>query len=169
MPEFVSAETDPSEGLKAAFRRHASGVAVITLLTAEGDPVGFTATSVTSLGSNPPLVSFNVARGSSTWPHLLQAKHVAIHTLGATNLALAQRMAADHTQRFVPNDWQRGPHELPVFTSATSALICKVREIHNVENNAVIIVDVEQTLLGAEDDALLYHQRHYLKPGESLS
>jgi flavin reductase (DIM6/NTAB) family NADH-FMN oxidoreductase RutF len=169
MPEFVSAVTDPSEGLKAAFRRHASGVAVITLLTAEGDPVGFTATSVTSLGSNPPLVSFNVARGSSTWPHLLQAKHVAIHTLGATNLELAQRMAADHTQRFVPNDWQRGPHELPVFPGATSALICKVREVHNVENNAVIIVAVEQTLLGEEDDALLYHQRHYLKPGESLN
>ncbi len=169
MPEFVSAVTDTSEGLKAAFRRHASGVAVITLLTAEGDPVGFTATSVTSLGSNPPLVSFNVARGSSTWPHLLQAKHVAIHTLGATNLELAQRMAADHTQRFVPNDWQRGPHELPVFPGATSALICKVREVHNVENNAVIIVDVEQTLLGEEDDALLYHQRHYLKPGESLN
>lgn len=169
MPEFASIETDPSEGLKAAFRRHASGVAVITLLSPEGEPVGFTATSVTSLGSNPPLVSFNVARGSSTWPHLLEAKHVAIHTLGATNLALAQRMAADHTQRFVPSDWQRGPHELPVFTTATSALICRVREIHNVENNAVVIVDVEQTLLGQEDDALLYHQRHYLKPGESLN
>lgn len=169
MSEFLSHETDAAEGLKAAFRRHASGVSVITLLGTEGQPVGFTATSITSLGTNPPLASFNVARGSSTWPHLKAAKYVAIHTLGARNLNLAQRMATDHTQRFVPQDWIIGPQGLPVFPAATSALIARVREIHDVENNAVVIVDVLEALLGAEDDALLYHHRRYLQPGEELA
>lgn len=169
MTEFQSIETDSTEALKAVFRRHASGVAVITLVGTEGQPVGFTATSVTSLGSNPPLASFNVASGSSTWPNLCSATYVAIHTLGAENLGLAQRMATDHTKRFVPQDWQVGPHGLPVFPAATGVLIAKVREIHNVENNAVVIVDVEQALLGSEDDALLYHHRTYLSPGAALS
>lgn len=169
MSEFVSHETDAAEALKAAFRRHASGVAVITLVGTDGQPVGFTATSMTSLGATPPLASFNVARGSSTWPNLLEAKHVAIHTLGAENLALAQRMAADHTQRFVPQDWMTGPEGLPLFPAATAVLIGRIREIHNVENNAVVIVDVLEGLLGEEDDALLYHHRKYVKPGEELS
>ena len=162
-------EPNPTEALRAVFRRHASGVSVITMNDAEGKPVGFTATSMTSLGANPPLASFNVASGSSTWPNLCSATYVAIHTLGAANLALAQRMATDHTQRFVPQDWQVGPHGLPVFPAATGVLIAKVREIHNVENNAVVIVDVEQALLGSEDDALLYHHRTYLSPGAALS
>lgn len=169
MSEFLSHETDSAEALKAAFRRHASGVAVITLIGEEGQPVGFTATSVTSLGATPPLASFNVARGSSTWPNLKVGKHVAIHTLGAENLELAKRMATDHTQRFVPQDWALGPHGLPVFGAATSALIAKIREIHDVENNAVVIVDVLEALVGREDDALLYHHRKYVAPGAELN
>ena len=167
--ENFAVEKEPTEALRATFRLHASGVSVITLLDAEGKPAGFTATSMTSLGANPPLASFNVARGSSTWPSLLAGKHVAIHTLGERNLELAQRMAADHTLRFSKNDWQIGPFSVPVFTDATSVLIGKIREIHDVENNAVIIVDVIEGLLGLEAPALLYYQRHYMTPGKSLN
>ncbi len=167
--ENLEVEKDPIEALRATFRRHASGVAVITLLSPDGSPVGFTATSMTSLGANPPLASFNVARGSSTWPSLESASHVAIHTLGAQNIELAARMAADHTQRFVPQDWFSGPYGVPVFPAATAIMIAKVRQIVNVESNAVVIVDVIEGLLGQVDDALLYCQRHYFSPGSPLN
>ncbi|MEY3538254.1 MAG: hypothetical protein RL645_1068, partial [Actinomycetota bacterium] len=81
----------------------------------------------------------------------------------------AKRMATDHTKRFVPQDWALGPHGLPVFGAATSALIAKIREIHDVENNAVVIVDVLEALVGREDDALLYHHRKYIAPGAELN
>lgn len=139
------------------------------MLSAEGQPAGFTATSMTSLGANPPLASFNVASGSSSWPILCQAKHVAIHTLGDRNLELAQRMAADHTLRFAKDDWSKGEFGLPIFDAATSVLICEVREIHNVENNAVVIVNVLSGMVGEEAPALLYYQRHYMSPGKSLN
>jgi flavin reductase (DIM6/NTAB) family NADH-FMN oxidoreductase RutF len=162
-------EKDPVEALKATFRRHASGVSVITMLDAAGKPVGFTATSMTSLGANPPLASFNVACGSSTWPALEQASYVAIHTLGEGNLALAQKMAADHTLRFADDDWHEGPYGVPVFPAATSILIAKIREKHAVASNAVIIVDVVEGLIGELQPALLYYQRGYVKPGEKLA
>ena len=161
-------ETDPVEALRSSFRRHASGVSVITLRDASENPVGFTATSMTSLGANPPLASFNVSRGSSSFPSLAIGKYVAIHTLGAGTVELAQRMAADHTLRFTPADWQSGPHEVPVFPAATSILIARIRDIHDIENNAVVIVDVVEGLSGKEDEALLYYQRSYMKPGEKL-
>jgi flavin reductase (DIM6/NTAB) family NADH-FMN oxidoreductase RutF len=161
-------EKDPVEALRASFRRHASGVSIITLLDNTHLPIGFTATSMTSLGANPPLASFNVSQGSSTFPSLEVGKYVAIHTLGAGTVELAQRMAADHTQRFVPADWHVGPYGIPVFPAATSILIAKIRDIHNIENNAVVIVDVVEGLAGTEDEALLYYQRSYMKPGDKL-
>ncbi len=167
--ENFAVEKEPTEALRATFRLHASGVSVITLLDGEGKPAGFTATSMTSLGANPPLASFNVARGSSTWPSLQAEKYVAIHTLGERNLELAQRMAADHTLRFAKDDWQIGPFGVPVFTDSTSVLICKIRDVHAIENNAVVIVDVIEGLLGQEAPALLYYQRHYMTPGKSLN
>jgi flavin reductase (DIM6/NTAB) family NADH-FMN oxidoreductase RutF len=161
-------EKDPIEALRSTFRRHASGVSVITLLDDNHQPIGFTATSMTSLGANPPLASFNVSQGSSTFPSLKVGKYAAIHTLGANTVALAQKMAADHTQRFVGDDWHEGPYRVPVFPAATSILIVKIRDIHNIENNAVVIVDVIEGLAGTEDEALLYYQRSYMKPGEKL-
>lgn len=163
------AVSDSTEALRASFRLHASGVSVITMLDEKGNPAGFTATSMTSLGANPPLASFNVASGSSSWPALCNAKHVAIHTLGDKNLELAQRMAADHTLRFTKDDWFSGPQNLPIFNDATSVMICELREIHNVENNAVLIVNVLEGLLGETAPALLYYQRHYMSPGKSLN
>lgn len=162
----LSQQPDPIEALKAVFRRHASGVSVITLVGSNNEPVGFTATSMTSLGATPPLASFNVASGASTWPHLCEAKYVAIHTLGLENLALAQKMAADHTKRFIDEDWTRGPHGLPIFTDASAVLICRIREIHNVESNAVVIVEIENGLIGSETDPLIYHQRAYKTSAE---
>ncbi len=152
----------PVDALKNTFRHHASGVSVITLLDEAGKPVGFTATSVTSLGATPPLASFNVASGSSTWPSLCKATWVAIHTLGEHNQELAVKMATDHTKRFLDNDWVTGPKGLPIFQDVTSVLVCAIREVHAVENNAVVIVDVVEGLSGVEQRPLIYFQRGYL-------
>jgi flavin reductase (DIM6/NTAB) family NADH-FMN oxidoreductase RutF len=154
-------ENEPSDALKAVFRRHASGVSVITMNGENQKPVGFTATSMTSLGSTPALASFNVASGSASWGPLNSATHVAIHTLSIDSVELAKKMAAPHELRFLDDDWQRGPHDLPIFREASGVLIAKIREIHSIEANAVVIVEIEQGLIGAECDPLVYHQRAY--------
>ena len=152
---------DSTEALKAAFRRHASGVAVITANDPSGNPVGFTATSMTSLGSTPALVTFNVSQGSSSWPAISTAKHVALHMLGANNQDLARKMADDSTKRFLDSDWQRSEFDLPVFQNVTAVLFGRVREFHKVEQNAVFVVEIISGVTGADDKALLYNQRAY--------
>jgi flavin reductase (DIM6/NTAB) family NADH-FMN oxidoreductase RutF len=158
---------DPSDALKAAFRRHASGVAIITTKSESGDPVGFTATSMTSLGSNPAMVTFNVARGSSSWPALSSATHLALHILGESNLELARKMAEDHTKRFLDSDWEFSEFGLPVFREAAAVLFAKVREFHPIEQNAVFITEVVSGKLGTDEKALLYNQRAYFTPADN--
>lgn len=157
---------DAVEALKATFRRHASGVAILTALDAHGQPVAFTATSVTSLGANPPLVSFNVSRGSSSWLAISEATHVALHTLGTENLELAKKMSQDHTQRFVDTDWQSGVFDLPILGGVTSVLVLRVRQIVAIEANAVLIADVVDGLIGTEQRPLLYFKRDYSTASE---
>ena len=142
---------------------------MITMLDADGEPVGFTATSMTSLGATPPLLSFNVARGASSWPALCGRGFVAVHTLSAANVELAQRMSGPKEHRFTADDWNRGPHNLPIFAEASAVIIGKIRELHDVEQNAVVIVDVLEGLFGAEQGGLVYHQRSYFGLGSNLS
>lgn len=161
-------ELDPAEALRSVFRRHASGVSVITMNDPEGNPVGFTATSMTSLGANPPLASFNVASGASSWRAMNTAEYVAIHTLGVANLPLAKKMAAAHELRFLDDDWIRSDFNLPVFEGVSAVILAKVREVHSVESNAVVIVEIKKGLIGSEAEPLLYHQRSYKTAGSRL-
>jgi len=161
---------DPTDSLKEAFRRHASGVCLITLNDASGSPVGFTATSVTSLGSQPALATFNVARGASSWPALSTAEYVAIQMLNEGSLELAKKMSQDHTKRFLDDDWFVEQNtKLPIFNQVNAVLICKIRERHEVESNAVIVVEIIRGLLAEELPSLLYHHRGYVVPGNRLT
>jgi flavin reductase (DIM6/NTAB) family NADH-FMN oxidoreductase RutF len=161
--------TDSTEALKQSFRRHASGVCVITLNNTDGSPVGFTATSVTSLGSDPALVTFNVARGASSWPALKSAKYVSIQMLNESSLELAHKMSQDHTKRFLDNDWFiHGETGVPIFNKINAALIGQIIERHEVASNAVIVVEIIEGLLAEELPSLLYHQRGYVIPGDRL-
>src|SRR5437588_3303905 len=75
VPDAGTVPFDP-DVFRSVFRRHAAGVAVITARGAS--PVGFTATSLTSVAAEPPLLSFAVGTGSSSWPTLAAAAHVGV-------------------------------------------------------------------------------------------
>jgi len=158
--------TPPSdlEAFKQTFRRHAAGVAAITSIAPDGSPVGFTATSLASLAAVPPLVTFNMARVASAWPAMTVGNHVAIHTLGPRSRHQAEKLAADNAVRFVGDHWTPGPHGVPVLKDVTAWMVGRVIEVHQVHNNAVVIVQIEEGALGDADDALLYHERSYMRP-----
>lgn len=166
---FPAFDLDGAEALKAAFRNHASGISVITALDTQGNPIGFTASSATSLGSNPPLVSLNVAQGSSSYPHLLPGRFVAIHTLDSESLNLAQRFAGEKSGRFVGDELE-GPEGLPIVPQASSVLIGKIREKHEIESNAVVIIDALcASVMRTPKEPLVYFQRAYHAIGNKLA
>lgn len=160
------AEPNDLHAFKQAFRRHAAGVAIVTALDPEGQPVGFTATSLASLSAVPPLASFNMARSASTWRAIAETDNVAIHMLGARNRAVAEIMARTASERFIGDHWNRGPHGLPILNDVTAWMSGRILQRVSVHNNAVVIVQIEAGELGADDAPLLYHEREYRTPGE---
>ncbi len=156
-----------AEALKAAFRRHASGISIITG-SDNGKPFGFTASSATSLGSNPPLVSLNIAQGSSSYPLMTKSRLLGLHVLGSKNLDLAQRLAGPKEQRF-SGGYSEGEEGVPVFETASAVLFVRIREIIEVEKNAVVICDVESGMEFNEQSPITYFQRGYHQLGERLA
>ena len=141
---------------------------MITALTSEGSPVGFTATSLASLAAVPPLATFNMARIATAWPAIADTEWVAIQTMGARTRHLAERMSGDHSLRFEGDHWAPGPHGLPILNGVTSWMIGRIVERFPVANNVVVVVQIEEGALGEPDAALLYHERAYRKPGDAV-
>lgn len=160
---------DDLSAFKLAFRRHAAGVAVVTGLTPEGSPVGFTATSLASLAAVPPLATFNMARIATAWPAVEGTSHVLIHLLGARNRALADRLSGPHDGRFAGDHWAPGPLGLPLLKDVPAWMLGRIVERVPVADNAVVVVQIEDGGLGLDDDALLYHERTYMVPGAVLA
>ncbi|SDJ40124.1 flavin reductase family protein [Streptomyces indicus] len=144
------------ELLRSVFRRHAAGVAVIT---AQGErPVGFTATSLTSAAAEPPLVSFVVGTGSSSWPVLAEAEHVGVHILGEHQRELAARFARTGADRFAPpTAWRPGPHGVPVLDGVLAWLGCRILTRVPAGDHRLIVAEVVAGDASGEGLPLLYH------------
>ncbi|MEV5813515.1 flavin reductase family protein [Streptomyces mutabilis] len=160
-PGLTASPLATADLLRSAFRRHAAGVAVIT---ARGDagPVGFTATSLTSVSSEPPLLSFGIGTGSSSWPTVCEAEYVGVHVLGEHQQDLATTFARSGADRFAaPTAWREGPEGVPVLDGVLAWLVCRVVARVPAGDHRVVLAEV---LLGDPAGAgrpLLYHQGRY--------
>ncbi|WP_055489475.1 flavin reductase family protein [Streptomyces sp. TP-A0356] len=147
--------------LRSVFRRHAAGVAVITAQKG-GSPVGFTATSLTSVSAEPPLVSFGIGLGASSWPAISEADHVGVHILGEHQEALAGTFARSGADRFgAPTRWREGPEGVPVLNDVLAWLVCRVVARVPAGDHRIVVAEV---VLGDPSGAgrpLVYHQGRF--------
>ena len=170
-PHVTTPQAPDASGFDAfaqAFRRHAAGVAIVTALTPEGRPVGFTATSLASLAATPPLATFNMARTASSWPAIENTEYVAIHILGERALGVAQIMSGDNARRFDGDHWEAGPFGLPIITDATAWMVGRIVARTPVADNAMIALQIVEGALGEPDQPLTYHERAYRALGAAL-
>jgi len=120
-----AAEDAGAELLRRFFRRYAASAAVVT---AQGDhPVGFTATSLTSVSLDPPLLSFGIATSASSWPVIERAEHFAAHLLGHGQEPIAALFARHGADRFGPaTTWHPGPFGVPLLSGVLAWAVCRV-------------------------------------------
>ena len=148
---------------RSLLRRHAAGVVVIT--APGGRPAGFTATSFTSVSLRPPLVSFCLDRGSSSWPAIAVAEHVAVHVLSDGQEEVARTFATSGVDRFAaPTRWRTGPYGVPVLDGALAVLVCRVAQRVHAGDHAIVLAEpVDGEHLADVSAPLLYHDGRYLK------
>ncbi|MFF4403745.1 flavin reductase family protein [Streptomyces sp. NPDC001404] len=146
--------------LRSVFRRHAAGVAVIT---AHGPrPAGFTATSLTSVAAEPPLVSFGVGTGSSSWPVIADAEHVGVHILGEHQSELAATFARSGADRFAPpTRWRTGPHGVPLLEGVLAWMVCRVVARVPAGDHRVVLAEAVAGDPTGVGRPLLYHQGRF--------
>ncbi|WP_318204876.1 flavin reductase family protein [Streptomyces sp. SCL15-4] len=160
-PELGSPRLASPELLRSTFRRHAAGVAVITARGA-GGPVGFTATSLTSVSAEPPLVSFGIGTNASSWPAIAGADHVGVHILGEHQSELAATFARSGADRFgEPTAWRDGPHGVPVLEDVLAWLVCRIVGRVPAGDHRIVLAEVVLGDPSGSGRPLLYHQGRF--------
>lgn len=161
----------PAEAFKAAFRHHPGGVSLITAVGAAG-PVALTATSVTSVSAEPPLLVFSVSSMSSSHAALTAASSVVVHLLAAEHQALATLGATSGIDRFAETSlWSTLPTGEPVF-HGPRWLRARIVDRLPAGRATVLVGEVVETGEGARadgsapGDGLVYVDRTWHRIGE---
>ncbi|MEO3857203.1 flavin reductase family protein [Acrocarpospora sp. B8E8] len=148
------------EEFRQALAAHAAGVVVVTAQP-DGEPVGLTATSFTSVSLAPPLVSFYVDQASTTWPALSKAEYFAVNVLASHQVELAARFARKGVDRFAaPTRWSPGLADVPLLEEVSGHLVCRAHHTSEVGDH-ILVVGLVVAAAGGDGRPLLYHQGRF--------
>lgn len=144
--------------LRSAFRRAAASTWVVTgARAAHLDPVGFAAISVVSVSLSPPLVSFNIAKTSSSLAVLDRTRRAALHLLGDDQEHLATRFAADRARRFADDGSWGWADGLPEVHGTALRLVTTVINLVDAGDSHLAIARVDRATDGETAYPLIHH------------
>ncbi len=149
------------EMYRDAWSRFATGVTVITTVEPDGAVHGMTASSVTSVSLDPPLVLVVIGESRQT--------HGLIESTGRFGMSILDAGQTDVAKHFATPPESRGEIDssnitrlsnTPVISNAIAAMDCKVSAAYKAGDHTVFIGEVEQIEVG-EGDPLVWFQRQF--------
>jgi flavin reductase (DIM6/NTAB) family NADH-FMN oxidoreductase RutF len=115
---------DPRD-FRNALGTYATGVTIITAIGANGKPVGLTCNSFASVSLNPPLVLWSLGMFSQALSVFQNASHFAVHVLGASQQALANKFAKSSEDKFAGVEWTPGLGGAPLLSDSVANFQCR--------------------------------------------
>ena len=142
-PRTTSVPIQPKPELRHAFGRYATGIAVITMLDEQGAPYGITINSFASVSMAPPMISWNVIRGSFAHTTVARAQRFVVNVLGKEQRQIAQQMAGPIPERFNEIQFRRTHHGLPVIENALATFECEVHAMVTAGDHDIVLGAIE--------------------------
>jgi flavin reductase (DIM6/NTAB) family NADH-FMN oxidoreductase RutF len=146
-------ESDP-RAFRHALGAFATGVAVVTTGTPEG-PLGITANSFTSVSMEPPLVLWCPAKWSRRYAPFAQARHFAIHILGADQRDVAEGFSREGAA-FAGLDWAPDAQGVPLIAGVLARFVCETWALHEAGDHAIVVGRVTEAARAA-GPGLVFH------------
>ncbi|MCM9080185.1 flavin reductase family protein [Streptomyces spororaveus] len=157
------APVSPTE-FRAVLGNFASGVTVITAPPGEDEdgPAGFACQSFASLSLDPPLVTFMVARTSTTWPRIARAGVFCVNILGAEQGELCRSFAVSGADKFAGVTHTPAPVTgSPQLDAVPAWIDCRIQAVHTGGDHLIVVGRVVAMGAAGEGEPLLFHKGRF--------
>ncbi|MFF4426026.1 flavin reductase family protein [Streptomyces sp. NPDC001549] len=161
--ENERAPVSPAE-FRAVLGNFASGVTVITAPPGEDEegPAGFACQSFASLSLDPPLVTFMVARTSTTWPRIARAGVFCVNILGAEQGELCRSFAVSGADKFAGVTHTPAPVTgSPQLDAVPAWIDCRIQAVHTGGDHLIVVGRVVAMGAAGEGEPLLFHKGRF--------
>jgi 3-hydroxy-9,10-secoandrosta-1,3,5(10)-triene-9,17-dione monooxygenase reductase component len=146
--------------LRDALGAFATGVTIVTTRNPDGDDVGLTANSFSSVSLNPPMVLWSLARTSSSIEAFRNATHFAVHILAAGQEPLSTRFATKGIDKFAGVEVERGPNDVPMMRDCTARFACRTAFQHEGGDHVIFVGEILD-FMHSDRAPLVFHGGRY--------
>lgn len=137
-----------------------TGVTIVTGVNGEGEPVGVTANSVTSVSLDPPLILWCLASGSRNLGAFAMGVRFAVHVLAEHQALVALNFARSGASKFQGDGCARRHPEPPTIDEALARMVCRVVALHAAGDHMIIVGHVD-TFEASEAPPLVFQSSRF--------
>ncbi len=154
-------------GDEVTFRRAmtalAAGVTIVTTRDRRGQPCGLTATAVSLVSQEPPLLLACVGHRADCHGDFLDADAFAVNVLREGQEELSRRFARKDREKFAGVSFETGRLGVPVLPGVLAVVECRVEARHPAGDHTILIGRAEAWRLTTDETVspLIWYRRGY--------
>ena len=158
---MIDADPKLSNDFRQAMRRVASTVNVISLCV-DGQPMGITATAVSSISMDPPSLLICINRAAAVHAPLESVTWFGVNVLHRDQQEVAEVFADRryHEMRFA-SGWHMDCDRPPRLADAQASILCRRIDHHQFGTHSIFIGVVEEAAFREDVDPLVYLNGRY--------
>lgn len=146
---------DPRQ-LRAAFGQFATGVTVVTTKAQDGQLVGLTVNSFSSLSLNPPLVLWSLVKHSPNLQVFCDAPYFAVNVLSVHQDGVARQFATPVKNKFIGIESELSEQGVPLLAEAVAHFECSLAHVYEGGDHMIFVGKVEN-FRTFDNRPLLFH------------
>ena len=154
-------EGSDARTLRDAMGCFATGITIVTAMTGDGNPIGLTANSFTSVSIDPPLLLVCIGNAANSAATLRSAPRFAVNVLKTDQQATSNRFAGKGEDRFAQTEWEVGEFATPVICGSLGSFECAAHSVHDGGDHFIMVGRVLKAIFEPQSEPLLYFRGKY--------
>jgi flavin reductase (DIM6/NTAB) family NADH-FMN oxidoreductase RutF len=159
-PGGASMKSFDTQSYRRTLGCFATGVTIITTRRPDGECAGLTVNSFNSVSLDPPLVLWSLSLYSQSLLAFQEASHFAVNILASDQAHLANRFAAQQTNRFDNVNITFGTGGAPLIEGCSAYLECE-QQYRHYGGDHIIFIGRVMDFVATEREPLLFCKGDY--------
>jgi 3-hydroxy-9,10-secoandrosta-1,3,5(10)-triene-9,17-dione monooxygenase reductase component len=158
--DATAAPTFDSAHFRSVLGHFCSGITIITAVD-DGEPVGLTCQSFTSISLEPPLVGFVPSKTSTSWPRIQRGGVFCVNVLGEDQEDLCRVFATPGADKFRGVGWRPSGLGAPIIEDTLAWVDCRIVAEHDAGDHSIVLGRVADLAAAPKGKPLLFYRGGY--------
>ena len=135
-------KTSDSKFFRKTLGKYSTGVTVVTSIDNNGNPIGMTVNSFTSVSLQPALVLWCIDKKQPSYNSFMNAEGYAVNILSKDQNDLCHKFASQLDDKFENVDWKKSENGFPLVKNSLAWLDCKKWNYYPGGDHQILVGEV---------------------------